>query len=40
MKAASEMSYRELVAELHYMASVLDDPPHYHAAYIADLADA
>ena len=36
----SAMSYEELVAELQYMASVLDDQPHYHDEYILEIVKA
>ena len=39
MRSIKEMSYRELVEELQYLASVLDDQPQCHDAYVADLAE-
>ena len=39
MKSINEMSYRELVEELQYVVSLLDEQPHYHEAYVADLAE-
>lgn len=34
------MSYQELVEEIQYVASLLDDQPHHHDAYLAELAEA
>ena len=37
MSAVNEMNYRELVAKIQYITSLL---PHVHDAYIADLVEA
>ena len=40
MKPVSEMSYEELVKEVQYTASLLDDQPHHHDAYLLELVEA
>lgn len=40
MKEINEMSYEELVEEIKYIVSLLDDQPHHHDAYLADLTAA
>lgn len=37
MKAISEMTYEELKEEIKYIVSLLDEQPHHHEAYLADL---
>lgn len=39
-KNINEMTYNELVAEIQYIASLLNDQPHHHDAYLLDLVDA
>ena len=40
MKNINEMTYRELVDEIQYVASILNDQPYQHDAYLADLTAA
>ena len=40
MKNINEMSYRELVEEVQYVASLLNDQPHHHDAYLLELVEA
>ena len=40
MKNINEMSYIELVTEVQYIASLLNDQPHYHDAYLLELVEA
>ena len=40
MKNINEMTYRELVEEIQYIAGILEDQPYHHDAYLADLASA
>ena len=39
-KSNKKMSYRELVEEVQYIASVLNDQPHNHDAYLLELVEA
>ncbi len=38
MKTADEMTTTELIEEIQYLASILDDQP-FHAGYLADLCE-
>ena len=40
MKSVNEMSYTELVEEVKYITSLLDDQPHHHDAYLLELVEA
>ncbi len=40
MKSVNEMSYTELLAEVQYIASVMNDQPYYHDPYLLELVEA
>ena len=40
MESVNEMNYQELVAEVKYIVSLLDDQPYHHDAYLLELVSA